>query len=128
MTAKTATKDKKAAPAKGALATADLPLKGGKDGTTKALDNSRDIKTPIPIEVINKAKLFAQAKDRMDTYKQQATDLGGELLDMMLKHALPSDVRIRIDTDSGARFIGYKDTEVTLVVEKATTKDIAEKK
>ena len=126
--AKGAKKDGKKEALAGAPQTGTLPLKGEKTGTTMALDNSKPIKVEIPVDVTNKARLFAQAKDRMDTYKDQVVTHGDELLDLMLKNALPADVRIRVDTDRGVRFISYKDTGVTLVVERAQSAPPKEEK
>lgn len=129
MTTKTAAKpaakkDKSKAAPKGAQIpkTGDLALSGGHDGKTLGLDNKTVIKEPVPGEVVSAAKSFAEAKDRVEYHNKDAKEKGAILLDLMLKHSVSSKTKVRVETDSGTRFISLDDV-VELKVEKAAKRE-----
>lgn len=111
--AKTAGKkdEKKPAPAGSAVPqTGELGLTGGKEGVTKALDNSKTIKAPVPKELLAPAKLYAEALDRVDYHKDDARKKSEDLLEAFLKLEKKSwPEKVRVDTDRKAHFFIPRD-------------------
>ncbi len=100
-------KDQKKEAPKGAAVpkTGELELTGGKEGVTKALDNSKNIKAPVPKELLGPAKAYAEALDRIDYHKDDAKAKQEVLVDEFLK--LEKDkwpTKIRVNTDRKAHF------------------------
>lgn len=120
---KTDKKDDKNPAPKGAAVpkTGELKLEGGKDAKTVGLDNKTTIKEPVPPEVIAAARLFAEAKVRVEYHQVDAADKGDKFLDVALKHGISRKAKIRIETDRGPRFISLRDV-VQVQFEKAAAK------
>lgn len=94
-------KDEKKDPAKGGPAagqTGALPLKGGKDGVTKTLDNKGVLKAPEDPKVVKAGHDYALALERVEKAKDEANEFAQKLLDLFLESKKARKVRVITDT------------------------------
>jgi len=110
--AKTADPKKDQAPAG---QTPSLPLKGGKEGTTKGLDNKTVIKSPPDPKVLTAAEKYADCLGAINGLNKKATELGEALLAAF--DASKKERRIRIVRDAQT-FTFYPGNIRKLIVEK----------
>lgn len=91
--AKTDKKDeKKPEPPKGE--TGKLPLKGGKDGVTKTLDNKGVLTAPVDKKVLAAAEAYASILDRMAKTAKEGEIAAQELLKALDESKKAKKVRV----------------------------------
>lgn len=78
--------------------TGQLPLKGGKDGITKGLDNKTVIKSPEDPKVVKAAHEYALSLERVEKAKDEANEFAQALLDLFLDSKKARKVRVITDT------------------------------
>ncbi len=81
-------------------ATATLPLKGEKGGRIRSLDGKEVLEEPADPLVVERAKDYAQALDKIDSAKYAANQRAGELEQVMAKSKKRRWVRVVTDYKS----------------------------
>lgn len=95
--------------------TGKLPLKGGKDGVTKTLDNKDVLKAPADPKVVKAAEVLASILDRKAKITKEEEDASVALLDAFDKSKKAKKVRVVGETRA---YFFSKATLCKLVVEK----------
>lgn len=108
-------KDDKKPEAKKDGLTGKLPLKGGKDGVTKTLDNKDVLKAPADPKVVKAAEVLAGILDRKAKIVAEEEDASVALLDAFDKTKKARKVRVVGETRA---YFFSKATLSRLVVEK----------
>jgi hypothetical protein len=100
--------------------TGKLPLKGGKDGVTKTLDNKGVLKAPVDPKVKAAAEVYAKVLDKLIVLTKEADTASAALLDAFDRSHKTKTVRI---VGEQKAYFFSKKTLTKLVVEKKSANE-----